>query len=70
LLREAHENMREAHGNLRRAARGRKADRTHRRRPQASLKFRKELEEALKDSLRRWWDRNQELPEKVAPMST
>jgi hypothetical protein len=52
------------------AARGRKADRTHRRRPQASLKFRKELEEALKDSLRRWWDRNQELPEKVAPMST
>jgi hypothetical protein len=26
--------------------------------------------EALKDSLRRWWDLNQELPEKVAPMST
>jgi len=53
-----------------RAARDRKADRTHRRRPQASLMFRKELNEALKERLRRWWDRNQELPEKVAPMST
>jgi hypothetical protein len=32
--------------------------------------LRKKPKETLKDSLRRWWDLNQELPEKVAPMST